>query len=197
MKSKLWAGLAAGAVVLAVIWYVVSPFQAFAALAEAGRTGDRDKLVAQVDFPAVREGLKQQLNARLSSAISGDSAPSRSPFGALGALLGPSVVDQVVDAAVTPEGVAAIIRSGRAPLSDVEGGKTALPPPEETAPPPPVLGAAPEPKKKEKTRFSYADLNHVRATTLSNDSERTPLTWVLERRGLGWKLVGIELPPKT
>ncbi len=129
-------------------------------------------------------------NARLTTALSSDSSLSNGPFGALGALLGPTVVDQVVDAAVTPDGVAAIVRSGKAPLSDVTPGKTALPPPAELAPP--VPEAAPPPKKK--TRFAYADLNHVRATTLSNDSAQTPLTWVLERRGLGWKLVRIELP---
>lgn len=190
MKSKLWAGLAVAAVVLAALWYLLSPFQAFASLAEAARVGDRDKLEAGVDFPAVREGLKDQLNARLTTALSTDRSLANGPFGALGALLGPTVVDQVVDAAVTPDGVAAIIRSGKAPLSDIKPGKAALPPPEETAPPAPE--SAP-PKKK--TRFAYADLNHVRATTLSNDSSRTPLTWVLERRGLGWKLVRIELPP--
>lgn len=190
MKSKLWGGLAIGAVILAALWYVLSPFQAFAALAEAARVGDRDKLEAGVDFPAVREGLKDQLNARLTTALSTDSSLSKGPFGALGALLGPTVVDQVVDAAVTPDGVAAIIRSGKAPLSDVTPGKAALPPPpEEVAPPPP------ESAPKKKTRFAYADLNHVRATTVSNDSAQTPLTWVLERRGLGWKLVRIELPP--
>jgi hypothetical protein len=192
MKSKLWAGVAIGAVLLALIWYVISPFQAFASLAEAARVGDRGKLEALVDFPAVRQSLKQQLNTRLSTALSSDRALSQGPFGALGALLGPTVVDQVVDAAVTPDGVAAIVRSGRAPLADVAVGKTALPPPAEVAPPA-TAEAAPTAKKK--TRFAYSDLNHVRATTLSSDTAKTPLTWVLERRGLGWKLVRIELPP--
>jgi hypothetical protein len=191
MKSKLWGGVAIAVILLAALWYVLSPFQAFASLAEAARVGDRNKLEAGVDFPAVREGLKEQLNARLTTALSTDSSLSKGPFGALGALLGPTVVDQVVDSAVTPDGVAAIIRSGKAPLSDVTPGKTALPPPDEVAPPTPE--AAPPPKKK--TRFAYSDLNHVRATTLSNDAAQTPLTWVLERRGLGWKLVRIELPP--
>ncbi|OYX31099.1 MAG: hypothetical protein B7Y99_10865 [Caulobacterales bacterium 32-69-10] len=190
MKSKLWGGLAIGAIVLAALWYVLSPFQAFAALAEAARVGDRGKLEAMVDFPAVRESLKEQLNARLTTALSGDSSLSNGPFGALGALLGPTVVDQVVEAAVTPDGVAAMVRSGRAPLSDVTPGKTALPPP--VAETPAASEGATPPKKK--TRFAYSDLNHVRATTVSNDSAQTPLTWVLERRGLGWKLVRIELP---
>lgn len=192
MKSKLWLGVAIAAAVLALLWYALSPFQAFAALAAAARVGDSARLEQLVDFPAVREGLKEQLNARLSNALDTDRALSKGPFGALGALLGPTVVDQVVDAAVTPEGVAAIVRSGKAPLSDVTPGKTALPPPEAAAPPPPAAEAAPP---KSKTRFAYTDLNHVRATTLSNDSDRTPLTWVLERRGIGWKLVRIELPP--
>lgn len=192
MKSRLWIGFAVGAAVLALVWAFVSPFQAFAALAEAARVGDRDKLAAMVDFPAVREGLKDQLNARLTTALRTDPALSQGPFGALGALLGPTVVDQVVDAAVTPDGVAAIVRSGRAPLSDLGAGRAALPPPPET-----VAPEAPATTPRKKTRLAYTDLNHVRATTFSRDASQTPLIWELERRGLGWKLVRIELPPEA
>ena len=110
-------------------------------------------------------------------------------FGALGALLGPTVIDQVVDAAVTPEGVAAIVRSGRAPLSEVSAAKTALPPPPDTAPPPPP--GAPQPKAK--VSFAYTGLNSFRATTTSKDGAQ--LGWVLAREGLEWKLARIELPP--
>jgi hypothetical protein len=143
-----------------------------------------------VDFPAVRANLKEQLNARLMGALQKDQGLSDGPFGALGALLGPAIVDQVVNAAVTPDGVAAIVRSGRAPLSDI--GTSNAPPP----PVPPVEPPVGADKPKRSTHFSYIDLNHFRAAMVTADDPAAPLGWVLERRGLfAWKLVRIELPP--
>jgi hypothetical protein len=190
MKSKGWAVLAAVVAVLLAAWIVAAPFLTFRSLVEAARNGDAARLERLVDFPAVRESLKAQLAGRLSGALERDRSLRESPFGALGALFGRSIVDQVVDAAVTPAGVAAMVRTGRAPLSDVSARKPALPPPPETAPPTPPGAPAPPPRR---TRFAYAGPNTFKAVTIARDAQ--PLTWVLERRGLGWKLAAIELPP--
>ena len=68
---------------------------------------------------------------------------------------------------------------------------SALPPPPDTAPPatPAPAGAPARPK----TRFAYTGLDTFKATTFSRDGQ--PLGWTMRREGLGWKLVGIELPP--
>ena len=182
---KSWMILAAFLAVVVLVFAGFQPVFAFQALANAGQAGDSGRLATLVDFPAVRDDLKVQLSDRIEAA----SSREKGVFGALGALLGPTVVDQVVDAAVTPEGVAAILRSGRAPLSDVSAAKTALPPPPETAPPVPS-DAAP---KKAKTSFGYTGFNSFEAVTTSKDGAR--LGWVMERRGLDWKLAKIELPP--
>ena len=188
MKHRLWLGLAAVLAVAGLIYLAFQPVFTFQALANAGEAGDRDRLASLVDFPAVRDDLKDQLSERIEQAAGKD----KGLFGALGSLLGPSVVDQVVDAAVTPEGVAAIVRSGRAPLSDISGRKSALPPPPETAPPP-SGGAANFTTPKPKTKFGYTGFDSFKAVTSTKDGEQ--LGWVLERRGFGWKLAKIELPP--
>jgi len=195
MKSKGWIILAVLAVLAVGGAYLASPLLAFKALGEAAEAGDRDALERLVDFPAVRADLKAQLNTRLQGALQQDPALSQGPFGALGALLGPTIVDQVVNAAVTPEGVAAIVRSGRAPLSDIGAAPSApAPPPLAAEPPAPAATPAAEPKRS--SRFAYLDLNHVRASTITADDPAAPLGWVLERRGLfSWKLIRIELPP--
>jgi hypothetical protein len=187
-KHRGWIVLAVALAALGLAWFLAAPLFAFQALANAGQAGDRDRLAALVDFPAVRADLKDQLDTRIEAAVNRD----RSPFGALGALLGPSVVDQVVDAAVTPEGIAAIVRSGRAPLSDMTGAKTALPPPPDAVAPPP--GAPAAPKVRAKTSFAYTGLNSFTATTVAKGGQDR-VGWVMERRGLSWKLGRIELPP--
>jgi hypothetical protein len=187
MRHKGWLVLAACLVVVGLIYLAMQPVFVFQALANAGQAGDRGRLAAMVDFPAVREDLKTQLAARVEAAVTKD----KSPFGGLASLLGPAVVDQVVDAAVTPEGVAAIVRSGRAPLSELSARKTALPPPSDTAAPPPA--AASLAPTKARTRFAYTGINSFKATSIAKDGAE--LGWVLERRGFSWQLARIELPP--
>ena len=195
MKKKLWIVLGGLVVIALVLLYGVSPVFAFRSLTEAAREGNRDQLERMVDFPMVRAGLKEQLRERLLGALSQDQGLSQSPFGQLGALLAPTLVDQVVDATVTPDGIAMMAKSGRAPVSSANELRpgAALPPPPETAPPGANTTAAAE---EPKTSFGYAGINRFEATTYPNDRPEAPLTWVMERRGLiGWKLTGIELPP--
>lgn len=182
MSKKAGLILAAVLAALFLVAYFASPVFAFKALAEAGQTGNRGALVDHVDFPAVRADLKVQLQERMMGAFARDTNLSDSPFGALGALLAPSIVGQVVDTAITPEGIAAIVKSGKAPLTDKgEAASLAAPP-------------APADKPKKTTRFGYVGVNQFRASTAVGAAP--PLGWVLERRGLfGWKLVRIELPP--
>jgi hypothetical protein len=187
MKRRLWIALVLVAAVLAAGAYLGSPFFAFRALSEAADAGDTARLERLVDFPRLRASLKDQLNARLIGSLQGGSVGD-GPFGALGALLGPTIVDRVVEATVTPTGVAAIVRSGRAPVTDAA-------PPTQAPPEPPPTPAAPA-KDSRDTRFAYDGLNRFRVTTTVKEAPDSPLGWVLERRGLiGWRLVAIELPP--
>lgn len=171
-----------------VAWAAAAPLLTFKALSEAARYGQPARLESMVDFPALRESLKVQLAQRLSAAIQDDRRLNDSPFGALGALLAPSLVDQMVDAVVTPAGISAIVVTGRAPLPDPDPRQSALPPPPETAPPP---ARASEPA----TRFAYRGFDTFVAVTRAKGAD--PIGWVLERRNLvQWKLVAIELPPR-
>lgn len=191
MKHKGWLIFGVIAVLGLGVYVAASPLMTFNAMSEAAEAGDITALEKTVDFPAVRTSLKDQLNARLIGALNQDRALTDGPFGALGALLGPAIVNQVVEAAVTPQGVAAIVRSGRAPLSDIQPGSAVPPPPAE----PVTAATADNPKRS--TRFAYLDLNHFRAQTVTTDNPGQPLGWVLERRNIvGWKLVRIELPPQ-
>ena len=194
MKRRIWIVVAVVAVLALAGAYFASPLLAFRALVQAAQAGDRAGLERMVDFPAVRDSLKSQLGERLMGALERDAGLAKGPFGQLGALLGPAIVDQVVDAAITPDGVAAIVRTGRAPLSDIVPGRAAPPPPAEPGLPGPPR--EPPANTKLSTRFAYLDLDHFRARTVSSDAPEAPLGWVLERRGLfSWKLVRIELPP--
>lgn len=62
--------LIAGAVITAVLLvagYAGSPFLAVHSLKGAAHKGDADKLSELVDFPAVRESMKSQLQAAMTA----------------------------------------------------------------------------------------------------------------------------------
>jgi Protein of unknown function (DUF2939) len=86
--------------VLLLLIYGGSPYFSFWRFREALRSGDSATLSSHMDFPAIRASLKKQLVARFAQGAPGNKWWSN---------LGPSLIDTIVDAYVTPEGIAALI----------------------------------------------------------------------------------------
>ena len=66
---------------------------------------DAAAISSRVDFPAVRASLKKQLVARFARETSGHKRWSN---------LGPTLIDAIIDAYVTPEGIAMILANPEA-----------------------------------------------------------------------------------
>jgi DUF2939 family protein len=86
--------------ILLLLVYGASPYFSFWRFAAALRSGDSAALSSHMDFPAIRASLKKQLVARFAKGTPGNKWWSN---------LGPSLIDAIVDAYVTPEGIAALI----------------------------------------------------------------------------------------
>ena len=108
-------GLVLALVLIAVgAVYAASPFYAFHQLKDAARSGDREQLEAMVDFPAVREDLKRQVDSKatkLARKAEGVGYPIAAVIGALGAALGDSAINRLV----TPEAISAMVQTGETP----------------------------------------------------------------------------------
>ncbi len=91
--------------VVLLLVYGASPYFSFWRFTVALRSGDAAAITARVDFPAVRESLKKQLVARFSRGATGHKRWNK---------LGPTLIDALVDAYATPEGLAALIADPRA-----------------------------------------------------------------------------------
>jgi hypothetical protein len=102
MRVVRW--LALGCVVLLLI-YGASPYFSFWRFTAAVRSHDAVAISARVDFPAVRASLKQQLVARFANQTSSHKRWSN---------LGPTLIDAIIDAYVTPEGIAALLSNPEA-----------------------------------------------------------------------------------
>jgi hypothetical protein len=94
-------------------------------------------------------------------------------------LFGPMLIDGAVDMLVTPQAVAAMVETAKAP--DPTDAVT----PEEPA----------SEQSDIRQGYAYRDLNTFVLTLTDPDRPGEPLKLLLRRDGLfGWKLAGVELP---
>jgi hypothetical protein len=111
-KRKVWLG--AGALCVLVALYVAYPYHTLHRIEDALESGDQTALEDLIDWPSLREGLKDDLNTLATRALAEQAAPSGDPQVALGmgiaAIFVPVLVQRTVDTYVTPAGIAALMR---------------------------------------------------------------------------------------
>lgn len=171
MSKKLVGAIVAILVLVAGI-YIGSPYWAVHSLKTAAIEANTDKLDAAVDFPSVRESLKSQFSAALMTKMTTDPEMKGNPFAGLGAMLVPAMVNRMVDAFVTPEGMAAMIRGQK---------------------PGEAKKVSENPNIASTTEYVGLDRFRVRLRNVANNQEGPSL--LMERRGFAtWKLIKVEMP---
>ena len=178
MKTRLLTGGAIAAVAVLLIVWVASPVLAGQALIRAAKAGDEQALDRLVDFPSLRTSLKSELNDEVAARIGHDPRVERSGLGGLGMILAPMLLGGAVDAVVTPQGVAAMVRTGEAPD--------------------PTVPASARPARDGGSdvhqSWGYRGLNTFAITLTQRKDPDRRLALLLDRRGLfGWKLAGVDL----
>lgn len=159
------------------VFYFVSPYLASASLQKALSNGDAAQLEPMVDFPAVRQSLKEQMKALIAKSgiqdVKSDSAQSSPSMTVL------AMLDSSIDLYVTPAGIATLInKSGPPPKSDQ--GQTLSPEMASNV----IFGLNTEQIKSQ----GFAGLNDF---VVDLDVARFHYQFY----GLGWKLNHIELKP--
>ena len=102
-----------GAVALLLL-YIASPYFSLWRFGEALRAHDMNALAARVDFPKVRGSLKKQIRDHFFGVL---DKKKNDPVAQLLTSAEPSVLDRLIDAYVTPDGLATII-SNPAPIKN-------------------------------------------------------------------------------
>ena len=181
---------------LAAYWYW-SPFLALRQLQTAARNGDADEFNRHVDYPRLRESLKDQFSTLVAQKL-GAQKDSGNPLATLGNMIGLGLVNQLVDVMVRPETVMAAMSHGRlaqpapAPTPGTAPGNTA---PENS--PPPVEGTQAD--NKPRWIIDRQGVNRMTAFAVDPAKLDQPnaerLGLVFERSGfVDWKLTEIRMP---
>jgi hypothetical protein len=179
MNRKFTIRLGLAAATLFLIAYGASPLLAARSLVQAAKTGDEQGLERQVDFPAFRQSLKDELNARMMAEMRKDPRLADSGLSGLGMLLAPAIVGGAVDAFVTPQAISMMVQEGRAPKPEIKREAPADPKSE---------------KKRVRQSWGYRDLDTFAVTLTRDDRPDEQVSLLLKRRNLfGWKLAAIDL----
>jgi hypothetical protein len=167
-----------GAVALAILvgGYVAgAPYLVAYQMKSAAEANDGEALSEHIEFPSVRQSLKDQMNASLAKGMYLDAEIQDNPFAALGAAFAGVMVDKMVDTYVNPAGITQMM-AGEKPQS-TDGSNDS--------------------SNQEKQPFSNASMSYTNANKFVIsvlDDERAESRFILRRRGLEWKLTEILIP---
>lgn len=104
-----------------LLLYVGSPYYAFWRFTTALRQRDAAALEQRVDFPALRKSMKQHLNARIAE-LRPQNPKRQKLFDAVSNALGASALESIVDAYLTPDGLAAFLGNPKI-AGDIAAGR--------------------------------------------------------------------------
>ncbi|MFM0299948.1 DUF2939 domain-containing protein [Paraburkholderia sediminicola] len=194
-------------VVIAALGFAyASPYMALNNLKRAADARDAQTVNEYVDFPALRESLKQQVTGLLTRRL--DAHGNGNPFAAIGAMIGVALIGPLVDAYATPDGVAALL-NGMPPRGNpgerppVPGAAENPPAAAAPAPQPPVAGNTNNgaanngndatPPQPPQTTAGYRGLNEF-VVTYQHGAGDARYSAILQREGLfTWKLAAVNL----
>lgn len=176
--SKLITGLV-GLVLLAIVgWFFASPYLAVKNMKDAADKRDATTLSSYVNYPALKENLKASFSAGMNAKA---EEKSSNPLAGFGAALASAFMGPMIDAIITPEGLAAMMR-GQKPKA--AGGATE-----------PVTQDAPTKKSDDPdVALGYEGLNKFVVNVNPKDKPEQKTKLIFLREGLSWKLNSVELP---
>jgi len=137
---------------------------------------DSEKLSENIDFPLLRQNLKEQLSAYMMTRMAAELKDN--PFGALGVALASKLIDGLIDAFVTPSALASLMEGKKPPKeSDIRPLR-------------PTKDKDLEPFKSAK--YSFDSINKFSIWVPAEEGGE--FRFILTRNGLSWKLSNIVIP---
>nr|WP_175111622.1 DUF2939 domain-containing protein [Paraburkholderia solisilvae] len=209
IRRPMLVSLVAIVVLVALAFVYASPYIALDRLKRAADARDAATVNQYVDFPSLRESLKEQLGGLLKRRL--DAESHGNPLAALGAMIGVALIGPWVDAYATPDGVAALL-NGMPPRGEpgerpppppdapasTDNGQTAAEPSSARPSAPPADNPSqpphpPQPPQPPQTTAAYRGINEF-VVTYQHGVGDTRYAAIFRRAGLfTWKLAAVDL----
>lgn len=163
---------------LFAIYIAATPYITAHQIKSAAEKKDSDALSEHIDFPSVRQSLKDQLNTVIMKEMATEEMQNN-PFAALGAAFASTMVDKILELYVTPAGITQMLEGDKPNLNQAPHGQSASTPPSSKTP---LSNAS----------MSYQSFNKFAITATNEKGEEG--TFILHRHGISWKLAEIIIP---
>jgi hypothetical protein len=150
--------------------YVAWPYWSAVQLRKSLEVGDAVAVSRRVDWPSLRDSMRGLLSAEMTRTMNTEDL-KENPFGGLAMALGVSLVDRMVDAMVTPQGLVSLLGS-----KNMKGADS---PPQQR-----FLGEAVK-------SAGLVGLTRFEFEIGPPDSSESYFLGVMELRGVEWKLTQI------
>lgn len=174
-KKITWSII--GVIVLVLGYLYASPYLVLNGIKNAAQAEDVEKVSAYIDYPSVRQSFKDQMNAYMVKEMASKETDG---WEALGTMIASTMVEKMVDAVVTPEGMTLILQGKDFKQSLQSHDKLSS---EESS----------SPKNKIEYNTRYLSMNLFEAT-LQNSENGKQIKVIMERDGLSWKVKKLVLP---
>jgi len=176
MRTK-WIVIVVLTILVGAAVFLVSPWWSIAGLVQSVRAGDRYRSELYVDFPRVRASLREQLNAQIGESMAKDMQDN--PFAALGAMIGTVAVDRAVEAFVTPESLQRLMESELPAVDAKEASDSRV-----------ALAR----HAYDNIGLEWLSASSIRVLIFEGGTGKVATTARLEREGLRWRVVDVEIP---
>ena len=163
-----------GLLVIFAIYLYASPYLVLNNIKNAAEQGDADKLSGYIDFPSVKQSMKDQVKAAMVKELA--SSKEQDGFEALGTMLGAVMIDPLIDGLVTPDGVALMLQGQKLDFD--------------------LNNDTPEDKPKSKNedidyKAGYLSFNRFKVQVIGADDPNESIDVIMHRDWLSWKVTRI------
>ena len=163
-----------GLVVIFLIYFYASPYIVLNNIKKAAEQGDADKLSGYIDFPSVKQSMKDQVKAAMVEELA--SSKEQDGFEALGTMLATAMIDPLIDGLVTPDGVALMLQGQKLDFD--------------------LNNYTPEDKPKAKNedvdyKAGYLSFNRFKVQIIDVNDTDESLDVIMHRDWLSWKVTRI------
>lgn len=165
----------ASLVALLVAAFLSLPYISLWQMQKAVKAYDEKALAQHVNFPSVRQSLKNQIQASFEKELGAEAKDN--PFAALGMAFGGMVINKMLEAYVTPEGLSQLML-GQDP---------------ETPRPAKIYGKTEQQQPLKNAKLEYVSLSEFNVTVSQKQSDES-ITFILRREGFSWQLSEVLLP---
>jgi hypothetical protein len=163
------------------LWAYYSPYRTLNKIREAAEKEDMAALQDLIDFPSVRESLKEQFKSKIIKKMEVELKDN--PFASFGTALVNNLIDSMVDACVTPEGISHMVKGIEPKFNRLQDHNVKI-----------DNEAEGNTENKISKKYRYVGLSKFIASLCIDEENLGCISLILWRDGLKWKLTAVQLP---